>query len=158
MPNGERIRLMDSTLSVVTPAFRMDVPLNTVTFTSWPLRTAAPTSRALSTGWPIKTVFLSLRGTNRTRPIFRYSDGPLQFVTNRDSRSKDMAGYKKVLEDPRNCCYHLSRTGSQMGRGGGAGFLPLVFFSFSFFFFGNENKPSLPCPVSCGPYPQGQHR
>ena len=50
MVNGDRILLMDSILSVIAPGLNTDVPLKTVTFTSSPLRTAAPTSRTVSTG------------------------------------------------------------------------------------------------------------
>jgi hypothetical protein len=58
-----------SILSDSEPVFRADLPLNTLTSTSSPLRMARPTSSLASTGSPIRMALESLAGTKRTRRL-----------------------------------------------------------------------------------------
>lgn len=68
---GDRILEMTSTLSVNDPGSKAEVPLNSLTCTSSPVRTALPTSTSGSTGWPMSTALSFDFGTNRTSPIMQ---------------------------------------------------------------------------------------
>jgi hypothetical protein len=67
--SGDSSLAIFSVLSDSEPGFKADLPLNTLTATSSPLRIARPTSSLASTGSPIRIALESLAGTKRTRRL-----------------------------------------------------------------------------------------
>lgn len=67
--SGDSSLAILSVLSDSEPGFKADLPLNTFTSTSSPLRIARPTSSSASTGSPIRIALESLAGTKRTRRL-----------------------------------------------------------------------------------------